>query len=155
MRASASAGTDFGTPCAEKTTGDFAMLRRDLGEFLDEHRAQALQPLDDVAVVHDLVADIDRRAIFLQRQHDDLDGAVDAGAKAAWLAKPDRQRWLGGGLRHDSGSVDQSRNEVRTPTLSRAAAHDPENRNRFSERIMRQTKSVTASFARPTGRAAL
>ena len=48
-----------------------------------------LQPLDDVAVVHDLVADIDRRAIFLQRQHDDLDGTVDAGAKAARSSEKD------------------------------------------------------------------
>ena len=48
----------------------------------------ALQPLDHIAVVHDLVADIDRRAVFLQRQHDDLDGAVDAGAKTARLAQP-------------------------------------------------------------------
>ena len=102
------------------------MLGRDLGEFLDEHRAQALQPLDDVAVVHDLVADIDRRAVFLQRQHNDLDGAVDARAKAARLAEPDRQRWLF--LNHQNGPVQSEswrRNGACTPALSRAAAFTP------------------------------
>ncbi len=63
------------------------VLRRDLRQFLDEDRALRLQPFDDIAIVDDLVTDIDRRAIFLQRQHDDLDGAVDAGAKAARTAK--------------------------------------------------------------------
>lgn len=76
------------------------MFGRDLGEFLDEDGAKALQPLDDVAVVHDFMADVDRRAIFLQRQHDDLDGTVDTGAKTARLAEPDRQRWFGGCLKH-------------------------------------------------------
>ena len=52
-------------------------------ELLDEHRALRLQALDDVAVVDDLVADIDRRPEFLERQLDDLDRPVDAGAEAA------------------------------------------------------------------------
>ena len=74
------------------------MLGGNFVELLDEHRAELLQPFDDVAIVHDLVAHIDRRAIFLQRQHDDLDRPVDAGAKAARLAQPDREgrfvEWL-------------------------------------------------------------
>ena len=41
------------------------------------------QPVDDEAVVDDLVAHIDRRAEPLERQLDDLDRAIDAGAKAA------------------------------------------------------------------------
>ena len=36
-----------------------------LVQLLDEHRAQRLQPLDHVAVVDDLVAHIDRRAVLL------------------------------------------------------------------------------------------
>ena len=36
-----------------------------------------------MAVVHDLVAHIDGRAELLQRQLDDLDRPVDAGAEAA------------------------------------------------------------------------
>ena len=59
--------------------------RRHLAQILDENRAFGLQALDHVFVVHDLVADIDRRAVFLQRPLDDLDGAHDAGAKAARL----------------------------------------------------------------------
>ena len=78
------------------------MLRRDFGQFLDEDGAEFLQTLDHVAVVHDLVADIDRRAVFLQRQHDDLDRAVDAGAEAARLAEPDGQRRFCGSVEHDA-----------------------------------------------------
>ena len=62
--------------------GDFAQL-------LDEDRALVAQPIDHIFVVHDGVAHIDRRAIFLERQLDDLDGAVDAGAKAARGAEQD------------------------------------------------------------------
>ena len=38
------------------------------------------QPIDDELVVHDLVADIDRCAPFLDRHLDDLDRAVHARA---------------------------------------------------------------------------
>ena len=83
-RRAASAGTDFGTPWAEKITG------RSGGhfvKFLDEDRAPGAQAVDDEVVVHDLVAHIDRRAPFLQRHLDDLDGPVDAGAEAARRGK--------------------------------------------------------------------
>ena len=79
---------------APKRRPGMPVLGRDLRQLLDEHRAEVLQALDHIAVVHDLVAHIDRRAVFLQRQHDDLDRAVDAGAEAAGLAEPDRQRRL-------------------------------------------------------------
>ena len=78
--APASAGTDFGTPWAENTTG--ASLRH-LGEVLDEDRPLALQLLDHVAVVHDLVTHVDRGAVAPQRLLDHPDRAVDAGAEAA------------------------------------------------------------------------
>ena len=39
--------------------------------------------LDDVLVVHDLLAHVDRRAVELERALDGLDGPVDAGAVAA------------------------------------------------------------------------
>ena len=54
-----------------------------LVELIDEHRAELAQPIDDEAVVDDLVTHIDRRAEPLDRQLDDLDRAVDAGAEAA------------------------------------------------------------------------
>ena len=50
-------------------------------------RTLGAQPLDDVAVVHDLVADIDRRAVFLERALDDLDRPLDAGAEASRLGQ--------------------------------------------------------------------
>ena len=49
----------------------------------DEHRALGLEAVDDELVVDDLVADIDRRAVALERELDDPDRAVDAGAEAA------------------------------------------------------------------------
>ena len=52
-------------------------------ELFDEDRALGAQAVDHELVVHDLVPDIDRRAPFLERHLDDLDGAVDTGAEAA------------------------------------------------------------------------
>ena len=69
-----------------------------LGNFrerLDEHRALCPQAVDDMFVVHDLVADIDRRAVFLQRALDDLDGAHDAGTETARLREDDAHGNLG------------------------------------------------------------
>jgi hypothetical protein len=42
--------------------------------------------------VHDLVAHIDRRAVFLQRAFDDLDGADNAGAETAGLGEDNFHR---------------------------------------------------------------
>ncbi len=92
-RRAASAGTDFGTPWAEKITG------RSGGhfvQFLDEDRAPGAQAVDHELVVHDLVAHIDRRAPFLDRHFDDLDRAVHAGAEAARGGEIEGER----GLRH-------------------------------------------------------
>jgi hypothetical protein len=63
--------------------------RRHVGQVLDEDRALGLEVVDDVGVVHDLVAHVDGRAELLQRALDDLDGAVDAGAEAARLREQD------------------------------------------------------------------
>ena len=62
---------------------------RDLVQFVDEHRAAGAQVLDHVAVVHDLVTHVDRRAVFLQGPLDDLDRPLDAGAEAARLGQDD------------------------------------------------------------------
>ena len=61
--------------------------RRHLRELLDEYRAQGAQPLHHVAVVHHLVAHVDRRPEELERTLDDIDGAVDAGAEAARIGE--------------------------------------------------------------------
>jgi len=42
--------------------------------------------------VNDFMTDIDRRAVFLERPLDDIDGAFDPGAKAARLSQYDAQR---------------------------------------------------------------
>ena len=62
--------------------GDRALGDRVL-ELVDEDRAALAQGLDDVLVVHDLLAHVDRRAVQLERALDGLDGAVDARAVAA------------------------------------------------------------------------
>jgi hypothetical protein len=74
------AGTALGTPWAEK---DHRHAVRHLVQLLHEDRALGLQAVDDELVVDDLVADVDRRAVALERQLDDVDRAVDARAKAA------------------------------------------------------------------------
>ena len=58
-----------------------------LVQLLDEYRAEGAQPVDDVAVVHHLVAHVDGRAEQFDRALDDVDGAVDAGAEAARIGE--------------------------------------------------------------------
>ena len=66
-RAVATAGE---TPCAEKTT----RLRRHLGDAVDEDGSAALEVADDVGVVDDLLAHIDRRPVQLESLLHGLDG---------------------------------------------------------------------------------
>ena len=62
-----------------------------LVQLLDEDRALGAQALHHVAVVDDLVPDIDRRAIELQRPFHRVDGADHARAKAARGTKDDME----------------------------------------------------------------
>ena len=94
MRRCAASRTVLPTPWAEKIT---VLRLGNLVELLDEDRAFGAQAFDDVAVVDDLVADIDRRAEFLERQLDDLDGSLNPGAKAARRAHHDSEGWQVGG----------------------------------------------------------
>jgi len=54
---------------------------RNLVLVLDEDRAERLEPPDDVLVVDDLVANVDRRPVLLQKPLHDLDRAVNARAE--------------------------------------------------------------------------
>ena len=63
-----------------------------LVQLLDEHRTQPAQLVDHVAVVDDLVADIDRRAVLAQGLLDHVDGALDPGAEAARAGEQDLER---------------------------------------------------------------
>ncbi len=55
----------------------------DFVDLVDEDGAPPAQLLDDVVVMNDLMAHIDRRAVLFERAFDDLDGALDPGAEAA------------------------------------------------------------------------
>ncbi len=82
LRPAASASTSRETPCALNiVTGPV----RDFGQIFDEARALRLQAVDDVAIVDDLVAHIDRRIARRERPLDDLDRPDDARAEAARL----------------------------------------------------------------------
>ena len=60
-----------------------------LVELVDEVGALGAERLDHVAVVDDLLAHVDGVRTHLQRQLDDVDGAVDARAEAAWPSEDD------------------------------------------------------------------
>lgn len=60
-------------------------LRRHLVELVDEDGALGAQAVDHGFVVDNFVSHIHGRTVPLEGALDDLDGADDAGAKAAWL----------------------------------------------------------------------
>jgi len=78
--------TDCGTPCALKNQRGAV---GHLVHFLDEDRAGGAQLVHHVAVVHHLVAHVDRRAVGFQRTFDDGDGAIHAGAESARIGEQD------------------------------------------------------------------
>ncbi len=102
-------GVDIGQPAALRLgwhglrdavggEDDRAIVRHFV-QLVDEDRAHALEPFDDEAVVDDLVAHVDGCAETLERELDDLDGAIDAGAESARGGDQHAQRWLGVRLR--------------------------------------------------------
>src|SRR4029079_18977236 len=68
-------------------------------ELINEDRALRTQLVDDIAVVHDFMAHIDRRAERLERALDDLDRAVDAGTESARIGEQDVHTGVMGGFR--------------------------------------------------------
>ena len=62
---------------------------RHLRLVVDEDRAACLEVADDVRVVDDLLADVDRRPVVGERELDRLDGALDAGAVPARRGEQD------------------------------------------------------------------
>src|SRR5262249_8851453 len=67
----------------------------DLVELLDEDGALLLQSLDHMPIVDDFMAHIDRRAVALEGERDDMDRALDAGAEAARAAEHDIEQRFG------------------------------------------------------------
>src|SRR5205807_10564637 len=99
--------------------------RRALGRLvlaLDEHGAAPLEVANDVGVVDDLLADVHRRAVQLQRLLDRLHGPLDTGAvpagrreKAALdqTGAKDRRGSMSTGLRTGTMEGDGSRRTAR------------------------------------------
>ena len=86
----------------------------DLGLGLDEDRAPLAQLLDDVLVVHDLLAHVDGRAVQLERVLHRLHGAVDAGAVSA---RRREQQLLGRGG-HQPKCRERPESAIRHPNLA-------------------------------------
>jgi hypothetical protein len=74
---------------------------RNLVKLIDEDRAFGFQAVYDETVMHDLVADIDRLAIFLDGELDDGDCAIDTGAETARGGDQKLKR----GMRHARGTT--------------------------------------------------
>jgi hypothetical protein len=55
--------------------------KRRVGLGLHEDRAASLEVADDVSVVHDLMPNVNRRPVMLERQLNSLDSPLYAGAK--------------------------------------------------------------------------
>jgi hypothetical protein len=62
---------------------DDSRALRNVGESVDEDGAARAQILDDVRVVDDLLADVDRATVERKRSFDRLNGPLDACAIAS------------------------------------------------------------------------
>ena len=60
---------------------------RHLAQLVDEFGAAFAEPTDNMPVVNNFLAHVDRRPESLQRQLDDLNGSVDTGAVAPWICQ--------------------------------------------------------------------
>jgi len=68
---------------------DDRLTLRHLGLLVDEDRAARLEIADDVQVVDDLLAHVDRRPVEVECLLDRLDGALDPGAVATGRRQQD------------------------------------------------------------------
>ena len=87
-------GHRFGHPVGRKHHRRVGIVG-DFGQFLDENRAFCPQAVDHIAVMDDLVADIDRGAIDGQRPFHGVDRPHHAGTEAAGRTKHDFKGWFG------------------------------------------------------------
>ncbi len=84
--------------CLGDTVGrehDRGFAGRNFVQLFDEHGTLLPQSIDHIFVMHDRMPHIDRSAVFLERQLDDLDRAIHPGAEPARGAKRDIELWLG------------------------------------------------------------
>jgi hypothetical protein len=68
---------------------------RNFFDRFDENRAATPQLVNHVAIVHDLVMDIDRPAVCLKSQFDDVYGSHDTGTEASGTNPYQRFRPVG------------------------------------------------------------
>src|SRR3569833_1376935 len=66
---------------------DNRRARRHFLQLLDEYRAEAPQPVNDVGVVHNFVPDIDRTAEQLDRALDDINRPIDSRTESTWVGQ--------------------------------------------------------------------
>ena len=69
-------------------------------ELLDKDRTFGFKHIDDEFIMDDFMPDIDRRAIFFDGEFDDMDCAINPGAKAARCRNEEEE---GRFLIHDCG----------------------------------------------------
>jgi hypothetical protein len=67
------------------STEDGDGARGNLVNLVNEMRAFRAQPLDNMPIVDNFVADIDRRSVFLERTLYDLDRSFDPRAEPSGL----------------------------------------------------------------------
>ena len=58
-------------------------------EFINEHRAHAPQARDNMVVMNNFMAYVDRRPELIESTFDDLDCTIDTGTKSARLRQHD------------------------------------------------------------------
>jgi len=75
---------------------------RHIGLTLDEDHATLAQPLHDVLVMHDLLADIHRRTVNLERAFDRLHGTIHPRAISARRREQDLLDGVGDGVGHSN-----------------------------------------------------
>jgi hypothetical protein len=61
-------------------------------EFLNKYSPHSGKTIHDVPVMHDLVADVDRRAEFLKCDFNYTNSTINAGTETAWRGKADPDR---------------------------------------------------------------
>ena len=66
-----------------------------LVQFVDKHRPFFFQCRDNLTIMDNFVPHINRRTMQVERAIDNLDRAVNAGAKPAWISQNKRFWWLG------------------------------------------------------------
>src|SRR3954449_13068879 len=112
-----------------------------VAQLVDEDGAALAQLLDDVLVVDDLLAHVDRRTVELERALDGLHGPVDARAVAA---RGGEEELLGSGHRRAWYEVAARVSEGAAPTRASSRSPHPlnERQDRLPDRVERARRGL-------------